>query len=72
MVIVDCLRQEVEVRRKVLMTLLLSLIYLKYKVKYFPNIDACVVTANISKNELENIVDNLTLKEVYPLLFLVI
>ena len=70
--IVDCLRQEVEVRRKVLMTLLLSLIYLKYKVKYFPIIDACVVTANISKNELENIVDNLTLKEVYPLLFLVI
>ena len=37
------------------------------KVKYFPNIDARVVTANISKNELQNIVDNLTLKDVYPL-----
>ena len=37
------------------------------KVKYFPNIDASVVTANISKNELQNIVDNLTLKDVYPL-----
>ncbi len=37
------------------------------KVKYFPNIDASVVTANISKNELQNIVDNLTLTDVYPL-----
>jgi hypothetical protein len=37
------------------------------KVKYFPNIDASVVTANISKTELQNIVDNLTLKDVYPL-----
>ena len=35
--------------------------------KYFPNIDASVVTANISKNELQNIVDNLTLTDVYPL-----
>ena len=35
--------------------------------KYFPNIDASVVTANISKSELQNIVDNLTLTDVYPL-----
>lgn len=33
---------------------------------YFPNIDASVITANIPKNELQNIVDNLTLKDVYP------
>ena len=39
----------------------------QHKVKYFPNIDASVVTANISKNELQNIVDNLTLNDVYPL-----
>ena len=39
----------------------------QHKVKYFPNIDANVVTANISKNELQNLVDNLTLKDVYPL-----
>ena len=37
------------------------------KVKYFPNIDASVVTANISKSELQNLVDNLTLTDVYPL-----
>ena len=36
------------------------------KVKYFPNIDASVVTANIAKNELQNIAGNLTLKDVYP------
>ena len=35
--------------------------------KYFPNIDASAVTANISKSELQNIVDNVTLKDVYPL-----
>jgi len=35
------------------------------KVIYFPNIDASLVTANIPKNELQNIVDNLTLKDVY-------
>ena len=39
----------------------------QHKVKYFPNIDASVVTANISKSELQNIVDNLTLTDVYPL-----
>ena len=39
----------------------------QHKVKYFPNIDASVVTANISKNELQKIVDNLALKDVYPL-----
>jgi hypothetical protein len=39
----------------------------QHKVKYFPNIDAGVVTANISKSEVQNIVDNLTLKDVYPL-----
>ena len=39
----------------------------QHKVKYFPNIDASVVTANISKSELQNIVDNLTFKDVYPL-----
>ena len=39
----------------------------QHKVKYFPNIDASAVTANISKTELQNIVDNLTLKDVYPL-----
>ena len=39
----------------------------QHKVKYFPNIDASVVTANISKTELQKIVDNLTLKDVYPL-----
>jgi hypothetical protein len=36
------------------------------KVKYFPNIDASVGTANISKNELANILGNLTLNDVYP------
>lgn len=36
------------------------------KVKYYPNIDASAVTANISKNELQKIVANLTLKDVYP------
>jgi hypothetical protein len=36
------------------------------KVKYYPNIDASVVTANISKSELQNIIGNLTLKDVYP------
>ena len=36
------------------------------KVKYYPNIDASAVTANISKNELQKIVVNLTLKDVYP------
>jgi hypothetical protein len=36
------------------------------KVKYYPNIDASVVTANISKNELEKITTNLTLNDVYP------
>jgi hypothetical protein len=36
------------------------------KVKYYPNIDASVVTANISKNELQKIAANLTLKDVYP------
>jgi hypothetical protein len=35
-------------------------------VKY-PNIDARVIIANISKNELQNIVDNVTVKDVYPL-----
>ena len=39
----------------------------QHKVKYFPNIDASAVTANISKSELQNLVDNLTLKDVYPL-----
>ena len=39
----------------------------QHKVKYFPNIEASVVTANISKSELQNIVNNLTLKDVYPL-----
>ena len=39
----------------------------QHKVKYFPNIDASVVTANISKKELQKIVDNLALKDVYPL-----
>jgi hypothetical protein len=29
--------------------------------------DASIVTANISKTELQNIVDNLSLKDVYPL-----
>ena len=38
----------------------------QHKVKYFPNIDASVVTANISKNELQIIAGNLTLKDVYP------
>ena len=38
----------------------------QHKVKYFPNIDASVVTANIAKNELQNIAGNLTLKDVYP------
>jgi hypothetical protein len=38
----------------------------KQKVKYYPNIDASVVTANISRNELQNIAGNLTLKDVYP------
>ena len=33
----------------------------------YPNIDARVIIANISKNELQNIVDNLPLKDVYPL-----
>ena len=36
------------------------------KVKYYPNIDASVVTANIAKNQLQNIAGNLTLKDVYP------
>jgi hypothetical protein len=36
------------------------------KVKYYPNIDASVVTANITKNQLQNIAGNLTLKDVYP------
>jgi hypothetical protein len=36
------------------------------KVKYYPNTDASVVTANISKSELQNIIGNLTLKDVYP------
>jgi hypothetical protein len=36
------------------------------KVKYFPNIDASVTTANIFKNELANILGNLTLNDVYP------
>jgi hypothetical protein len=35
-------------------------------VKYYPNIDASLVTANISKKELQNIAGNLTLKDVYP------
>jgi hypothetical protein len=35
------------------------------KVKYFPNIDASVVTANISRDELANIVGNITLSDVY-------
>ena len=38
----------------------------QHKVKYFPNIDASVVTANIFKNELQIIAGNLTLKDVYP------
>ena len=38
----------------------------QHKVKYFPNIDASVITANITKNELQNIAGNLTLKDVYP------
>ena len=38
----------------------------QHKVKYFPNIDASVITANITKNELQNISGNLTLKDVYP------
>ena len=38
----------------------------QHKVKYFPNIDASVVTANITKNELQNIAGNLTIKDVYP------
>ena len=38
----------------------------QHKVKYFPNIDASVVTANIAKNELQNIAGNLTVKDVYP------
>ena len=38
----------------------------QHKVKYLPNIDASIVTANISKNELQNIAGNLTLKDVYP------
>jgi hypothetical protein len=38
----------------------------KQKVKYYPNIDASLVTANISKKELQNIAGNLTLKDVYP------
>jgi len=36
------------------------------KVKYYPNIDASVLTADIPKNELQNIAGNLTLKDVYP------
>lgn len=36
------------------------------KVKYYPYNDGSVVTANISKSELQNIVGNLTLKDVYP------
>ena len=39
----------------------------QHKVKYFPNINASVITANISKSELQSIVDNLTLTDVYPL-----
>ena len=34
------------------------------KLKYFPNINASVITANISKNELAKIVGNLTLNDV--------
>jgi len=36
------------------------------KVKYYPYNDGSVVTANISKSELQNIVGNLTLRDVYP------
>jgi hypothetical protein len=36
------------------------------KVKYYPNIDASVITANISRAELANIVGNLTLGDFYP------
>lgn len=35
-------------------------------VKYFPNIDASIVTATIPKIELQGIVENLTLSDVYP------
>ena len=35
------------------------------KVKYFPNMDASVITANISRDELANIVGNITLSDVY-------
>jgi hypothetical protein len=38
----------------------------RQKVKYYPNIDASLVTANISKQELQNIAGNLTLKDAYP------
>lgn len=34
------------------------------KLKYFPNINASVTTANISKNELAKIIGNLTLDDV--------
>lgn len=34
------------------------------KLKYFPNINASVITANISKNELAQIAGNLTLDDV--------
>ena len=35
-------------------------------VKYYPNIDASIVTAIIPKIELQGIVENLTLSDVYP------
>jgi len=38
----------------------------KQNVKYYPNIDASVVTANIPKYKLESIVNNLTFYDVYP------
>lgn len=37
------------------------------KVKYFPNINGSVVTANITKTDLQSIVGNLSISDVNPL-----
>ena len=37
------------------------------KVKYFPNINGSVVTANITKTDLQSIVGNLSISDVIPL-----
>jgi hypothetical protein len=36
------------------------------RVKYYPNIDASIVTAMIPKIELQGIAENLSLSDVYP------